>query len=251
MVAGPSRRPRGQGQVHRSVADMLPIIESSTSPPPSDVASNLSAGTNNSNGAGFFRTYQEGTPRGVSSRSNGALTPDLNFAEIGHGRGTNDIPTSVIAHSQLRRGQESTLHQRQPFVEIDRRSPRPRLNTSRQGPGELTNDQSSVAPPPIMYQYNNQMQAHAPSVVWPYREPIEATSPNQDLTPTRDSQEPVQSSLGGDSRGRSVKRSLRNTFNVAEHYASSFLFGRSSNGPDDGNVSNTAGGSGSGNAHGR
>ncbi|KAJ7068459.1 hypothetical protein C8F01DRAFT_1118254 [Mycena amicta] len=155
---GPSRAVRQNAQ---GVADMLPIIETSRSPPPSD----RSARTNASNGAGFFRTYQEP----VSPPGTGALTPDLNYAEIGHGRG-----------------------RRPPFIEVD---PLPSSSAT------LVGSSSSVA--------------------WPYREPSSPT--------TRELQESVQSALGGgDSRGRSVKRSLRNTLNAAEQYASSLIFGRRS-----------------------
>lgn len=41
----------------RSLTDILLVIETPISPPPSDVASNHSIGTNNSNGAAFIRVY--------------------------------------------------------------------------------------------------------------------------------------------------------------------------------------------------
>jgi F-box and leucine-rich repeat protein GRR1 len=72
----------------------VPLVEAPASPPPpSDTGSFRSNGTATSNGAGFFRTYvpqQHGN--GLPSPSSrgpdgGAHTPDLVFAEIGHGRG--------------------------------------------------------------------------------------------------------------------------------------------------------------------
>ncbi|KAJ7178973.1 hypothetical protein C8R46DRAFT_1173444 [Mycena filopes] len=158
--------------------DMLPIVETSRSPPPSERSAT-------SGGGGFFRTYQEQP----DSPRNGALTPDLNYAEIGHGRGTQS------QHHTPRRGEGMTPHHRPPLIEVDSG-----LSTS---------------------------QTTAASVVWPYREPASPTSP----TTTRELQESVQSALGGETRGRSVKRSLRNTLNAAEQYATSLIFGHDGSGP--------------------
>ncbi|KAJ6598896.1 hypothetical protein DFH09DRAFT_902378 [Mycena vulgaris] len=211
-VAGPSRA------VRPAVADMLPIVETSRSPPPSDVASTRSA---RSNGGGFFRTYQEqpGSPR------NGALTPDLNYAEIGHGRGAHSHANqNLVQHGHApRRGETHVPQRRPPFIEVD--SSRSLASVGSQvdsaGTGTLQAAGSAQTAPTA-----------ASSVVWPYREPASPTSPT-----SRELQESVQSALGGEARerrGRSVKRSLRNTLNAAEHYASSLIFGRRSPPPDEG-----------------
>lgn len=227
----PSPRPRGQGQGLRSMADMLPIIESSVSPPPSDIASNRSEGASQSN---------RGGPGGGSSGDIGALPLDLNLAEIGYDRGTDDILSPTLPPRHLRRGRETIPDQRQPFIDIDRR-PLPRTLSPLQAQTENIRDQAS----PNIYQYQDNLQGQ--NVVWPYREPNDTSSPLN--TSTRDL-EPVQPVSGTDGRGRSAKRSFRNTLNVAEHYASSFLFGRPPNGPDDGNISNNRA-NGSGNVSGR
>ncbi|KAJ7033947.1 hypothetical protein C8F04DRAFT_1352304 [Mycena alexandri] len=100
-VAGPSRTAIVTArQTQRGVADMLPIIETSRSPPPSERSAA-------SGGCGFFRTYQEQQP---GSPRNGALTPDLNYAEIGHGRGAQHTP---------RRGEGLVPHHRPPLIEVD------------------------------------------------------------------------------------------------------------------------------------
>ncbi|KAF7332049.1 SCF E3 ubiquitin ligase complex F-box protein GrrA [Mycena kentingensis (nom. inval.)] len=177
----------------RGVADMLPIVETSRSPPPSD----RSGRTNMSNGAGFFRTYQEpASPPGT-----GALTPDLNYAEIGHGRGAQNS----------RQGEG----RRPPLIEVD----------SAPGPSSLASS-GTLAGSSTTYQ-SSHAGASDSSVAWPYREPSSPT--------TRELHDSVQSALGsaGESRGetnrgRSVKRSLRNTLNAAEQYASSLIFGRRS-----------------------
>ncbi|KAJ7498740.1 hypothetical protein FB451DRAFT_1334373 [Mycena latifolia] len=210
-AAGPSRATR---PAPRGVADMLPIVETSRSPPPSDVASNRSARTNTSNGGGFFRTYQEPAP---GSPRNGALTPDLNYAEIGHGRGTQSHATQV--QHIPRRGEGHVPHHRPPFIEVD-------SSQSVAPPNTQTNSAASQQP-------TGSTQTAASSVVWPYREPASPASPT-----AQELQESVQSALGGgetrETRGRSVKRSLRNTLNAAEHYASSLIFGRRSPPVDEG-----------------
>ncbi|KAJ7129482.1 hypothetical protein C8R44DRAFT_829975 [Mycena epipterygia] len=224
-VAGPSRAAR---QTPRGVADMLPIIETSRSPPPSDVASNRSGRTNTSNGGGFFRTYQEPAP---GSPRNGALTPDLNYAEIGHGRGTQSHANQV-QHTP-RRGEGHVPHHRPPFIEVD-------SSQSIPSAGSMMMDSATSQPPA------GSAQTAASSVVWPYREPASPTSPT-----SRELQESVQTALGGgeprETRGRSVKRSLRNTLNAAEQYASSLIFGRRSPpAAEDGSGPSHAGGSGAG-----
>ncbi len=201
---GPSRRPRQSG--NRTMADMLPIVENSTSPPPSDVASNLSGGTNQSNGAGFFRTYQDGVP----SRNSGVLTPDLNFAEIGHGRGAQ----SGSLQYPLRRGHEHLPHHRPSVIDVDLPMTATPLTIEGDRTMVLTDSSNS---------YRTPVQSEQDTgVSWPYREPL---SP---VTSNKESPEPTPSTSNiNDMRGRSVKRSFRNTLNVAEHYATSFLFGRS------------------------
>ncbi|KAJ7507981.1 hypothetical protein B0H11DRAFT_1705651 [Mycena galericulata] len=213
-VAGPSRAAR---QTPRGVADMLPIVETSRSPPPSDVASNRSARTNVSAG-GFFRTYQEPAP---GSPRNGALTPDLNYAEIGHGRG---------AQAQGSQQTPRAAQRRPPLIELDSSGSIPSAGSQ----GESTGARTAASA-----QTTAQTQTAASSVVWPYREPASPVSPT-----SRELQESVQSALGGETRGRSVRRSLRNTLSAAEHYASSLIFGRRSPPIADGGSGPSAGGSG-------
>ncbi|KIJ20312.1 hypothetical protein PAXINDRAFT_127013 [Paxillus involutus ATCC 200175] len=217
-VAGPSsgtqRRSRAFGH--------QPVVEVSTSPTPSDVASNRSTGTTQSNGAGFFRTYQDFAS---SSRSNGAMTPDYNYAEIGHGPGagasqsghTNPLPSTFSRH---------------PFT------PAASLHSSiAPTPQGITQVMHLAGAPMDIYHPHDrgtmvQEPLAVPSVPWPHREPpspvpappgpIETSNFLQPtLAPSSDPREPQ-------ARGRNVKRSLRNTFNAAEHYATSFLFGRAS-----------------------
>ncbi|KAF8663408.1 hypothetical protein AX16_000980 [Volvariella volvacea WC 439] len=107
--AGPPRRSVRNGISGRSAADTLPIIEGLQSPSHSEEASARSAGTNQSNGAGFFRTYQDVS----TTRSTGVLTPDLNYAEIGHGRGAAFSPQ----HQRIaRRLPEYSPNPRQPVT---------------------------------------------------------------------------------------------------------------------------------------
>jgi F-box and leucine-rich repeat protein GRR1 len=181
-----------------------PVVETSISPEPSEVASNRSTGTNQSNGAGFFRTYQEVT-LASSSRSNGALTPDLNFAEIGHGRGAGQNSRTDSAGLSSH-GISQVMHSSGSQIDI-----------------------STSVRPDILADSSNSYRP----VTWPHVHRELSTPPPSSSPRTRELHESVQSAFStpsggsrdGEGRGRSVKRSLRNTFQVAEHLASSFLFG--------------------------
>ncbi|KAM6496002.1 hypothetical protein JOM56_008708 [Amanita muscaria] len=138
-------RPRGQHQT--TVADNLPIIEytNSASPSASDDASNHSGTRNNSNGDGLFRRYHEinaaqPAPT-LASRHNGVLTPDLDFAEIGHGRGIQPVQgsTHTLVHCPVALlGQQNTnSHQHGDGMQIMELSRSwPHLEASTQGSSE-------------------------------------------------------------------------------------------------------------------
>jgi F-box and leucine-rich repeat protein GRR1 len=238
-ASAPTLQPRllhGHPQLTRSVADVLPVVESPISPPPSDVASNHSIGTNNSNGAGFFRVYHERPAMSVSPRGYGALTPDLNYAEIGHGRGAQPGPTDFgpTVRSSSVQGSTGVQHNlnpsrtpRQPTIAPPHVTQETRRNSS-QG----TSESEGFTDRNVRFNSSD-----ATDKSWSYHEPS-LTSPT-----TRELQTSVQSALGVERRGRreqpetiqnaerrarSVKRSIRNTFHAAEHYASSLLFGRNS-----------------------
>lgn len=200
----------------------FPVMETSISPAPSDVASNRSTGTTQSNGAGFFRTYHDAAPL---ARSNGALTPDYVFAEIGHGRGAG--------HSSGANGQHAG-HSRHHYGTSGSFSGG--TGSSTQGITQVmhsANHPLDSQNPHVQGRHrdNSSSSHHLPqnSVGWPY---VEASSPppptHEELDSTTVANRSTDTMREVDSRGRSVKRSLRNTFNAAEHYASSFLFGRTS-----------------------
>jgi F-box and leucine-rich repeat protein GRR1 len=175
-----------------------------------------------------------------SARSNGALTPDLNFAEIGHGRG-----------AYTRRGYDNDVH-----------------GSSTQSITQTMNASNmAVAPAPGVYAALASSSSLAAGTVEPDRTPRQAdgfthwintqrqVGVGAELTPQptrRELQESIQQALepatvataAVEGRGRSVKRSIRNTINVAEHFAGS-LFGRGSGGGRD-NGGGAAGPSGSG-----
>ncbi|KAL1739899.1 hypothetical protein HDZ31DRAFT_48577, partial [Schizophyllum fasciatum] len=206
LASGPSSASSSQQRLHpapsssrmqlpmrRSILDDIPIVEPSTSPPLSDVASNRSVGTNQSNGAGFFRTYDPAVVS--SSRSNGALTPDLNYAELGHGRG---IQSTLM----MRRGGNELPHSRSSG---DMRSSSPPLVVEEEDIDEDEDGPSLSTQTPVPPRRTLPSEA---GLSWPHREPV---------SPTEETH--------ADGRGRNVKRSIRNTLNMAEHYASSLLFG--------------------------
>lgn len=231
-IAGPARRGRGFGH--------QPIVEVSTSPAPSDAASNRSGGTNHSTGTGFFRNYVEA----VNTTRPGVITPDLVFAEIGHGRGTGPVPGT--------NGQFSPLREQPIAAPASPPSFAPRLGLN----GTMNGSASSHMPIveddhranghnngyPVLNDSSNSYQRTPPRIEssssWTQIQHEDAQS--DPASPTaRELHDSVQSALGGqrayvdgrdvDGRGRSVKRGLRSTINAAEHYASSFLFGRGSN----------------------
>lgn len=181
---------------YRSFADMLPIVEGPRSPPASDVASNRSGGTNRSNGATFFRNYLDGS---LPARTTGALTPDLNFAEIGHGRGAQAQASGSAMQYHLRRGQEHIPHPRPPFSTHD-------------SYGDATRS-SSRSPM---------------TSAWPYQEPPSPAIPTTSMSINYDN---TSTGTVQDARGRGVKKSI---INAAEH-----LFGRGSgsrHSHDEGNM---------------
>jgi len=223
-LAGPSNHASRKSRIF----GYQPVIETSTSPSQSDIASNRSAGTAQSSGAGFFRTYQDPAS---SARSNGALTPDYNFAEIGHGRGAehNAIdPVSPLPHQLARhsftspsfnpaglsaQGITQVMHSAN-FDFRHRENPEPhdfvmdRSNTSNSyylAPAIVSSDHLVPWPPMRSEPLYNISSSSSQEL----HDSVQATS-----TETRESE----------GRGRSVRRSLRNTFHAAEH----FLFGRGS-----------------------
>ncbi|KAJ8507654.1 hypothetical protein ONZ45_g9989 [Pleurotus djamor] len=342
----PFRRARGSGEAIsnlRSIADSLPVIEPPQSPSPSDDASNRNAPTNTNNGATFFRTYQIDQALGQShlnssatlvgipvegivavSRMNGALTPELNYAEIGHGRGAQSqglirsfVPNSRNVSGSGGGGRVSDAPQPRVMTEWNRldigEGSSPQLRRSSYG-GLDTDPPPQAYQPPLQPDAHQQLQSQhqgssryvrtaVPRNIWPYREGGSPVSPST----TQQLQASLQNALGAvaspaghspfvdeqhrtqrsqqhtqripsngsnhanpplqpfdtssistpvalqpeqasptdvDSRGRSVKRSIRNTFNAAEHYASSFLFGRSNQDGREGSSSRTPSGSG-------
>ncbi|KAG6903472.1 hypothetical protein C0995_005495 [Termitomyces sp. Mi166 len=218
---------RSQLHNNRSMADILPIVESSTSPPLSEV-SNRSAATNQSNGAGFFRTYDEAL-LGASPIGQGAMTPDYNYAEIGHGRGTQLIP-----QQRVRSDAEEILYQGQSHIQQEHTS------------GNFASTVEYGTPTSSSSYFTKQTVTPTQSDgAWPYKEPNESSAlSKQPANDLKRSAQPTNS--GADGRGRSVGRNIRNTLQAAESYASSFLFGRSSSrvGGSSGSSPNRASGSG-------
>lgn len=257
-----TRRTRGFGH--------QPIIESSASPAPSDVASVRSTGTNRSNGTTFFRNYVEAH----TSLRQDVMTPDLIFAEIGHGRGTGPVPgpSNIAAPNDTQRNiatmalassthslpnstsylpmRSSTLPNAGSLPHLaatpDHPHPgeRPLYRTNHRPVHRSSLDSSHYDRNTVLVDASNSFR-HSPghsdiSHGWTpiARDGTVARS----LSPSpsaRELQESVHSALGHqnnvdgrdvDDRGRSVKRSLRNTITAAEQYASSFFFTRNQTG---------------------
>jgi F-box and leucine-rich repeat protein GRR1 len=214
-TSGPPRRARGFGH--------LPIIETSTSPTPSEAASNRSGGTNHSTGTAFFRNYAD--PAHQPTRA-GVITPDLIFAEIGHGRGGDQ---ASYPHGGRWTGE--------PVVVVPPHSARystlPMNAPARGVYGDQTNGHNPVLadssnsyqhPPPRLDAASN--RARIPSDAAGLSS---ASSSRVELPVSAQSaigQEQYSNGQDVESRGRNGKHSLRNTIAVAEQYASSFFLGR-------------------------
>lgn len=206
-TAGSSRRGRGFGH--------LPIIEASTSPTPSEAASNRSGGTNHSTGTAFFRNYNDAAHQ--QSRA-GVITPDLVFAEIGHGRGAE----GGGYQSSGRWSGESVVLVSPPRSATYGSLP---LNASVYGhPVEGMNA--------VLWDSSNSIQRPSPrtdagSSSWTLVTSEAAASNEALLNGHRQhdsGNEPYTNGHDVDGRGRTAKRG--HTFTAAEQYASSFLFGR-------------------------
>ena len=209
----PSRGPPAHRQ-HRNVADALPIIESSASPSPTGTPGHVSAAASD-NGAGFFRSYNERPGNPLSPLGgDGTLTPDLNFAEIGHGRGAQSAGTST---NRL-------------------------IRTSRQPPmTRPSHDRTLRRHSSVEYASNQTTVESTDQGTRAFARQAASSSVNQEL------QESVQMAFNGQPRGRqeqgswrrpeprarSVRRQIKNTI-----HAAGSLFNRT--GP-----SNEGGGSGS------
>lgn len=240
----------------------------------SDTASERSGETNDSgpsNGATFFRTYGgvqvaagsassvEGT--GMLAQQNGAgtHTPDLVFAELGHGRGVGVGPgmgmgacklESSISNETVRPvfgGSSGTIastsrdenvmwtrneRDRQMSLQLNSSSHIPFLSSSpttrelQESVHNALSGMSSSAGPSHSHGYSalpvpnaslfnsNQVAGSSSHSSLPIQPHPHYTHPH---TP--------------DERGRSMRRSIKNTLNAAEHYASTLFFGRSGSAP--------------------
>lgn len=277
-AATANTRRRGFGQ--------QPIVEPSISPAPSDAASNRSTGTNQSNGSTFFRTYVEANAQVRHS----VMTPDLVFAEIGHGRGTGPGPSTVLLQGQghghgrramvldLTRDRHEAALQSQAleYASYHRNASHPTLPSGSSWPStsrpssydghsqsEYSGADSRMHPqfagPPDAWHHMPSSSSHplgfTPMQVDPSRQHPQ-TSPT-----TRELHDSVQFALGGpsspsayegqdvDGRGRSAKRSLRNTFTAAEQYANNFFFGGRGAGGGGGHDGSPSGGLANGDVH--
>ncbi|THH07183.1 hypothetical protein EW145_g3563 [Phellinidium pouzarii] len=223
----------------------------------SDEASNRSAhssGTNNTNtsalnGAAFFRSYETSgsSSDAASTARGGTYTPDLVYAEIGHGKGGTNFAEAGPSRMQetVRHSQSSSSS---PYGEASRPvSDYLNLNGSgvalqrplsdEEGRHSVVMDTSDTSSSRAPSRESNPMARlthrdhHDPLSPIPYLSSSPTTRELQEsvhsaLTGSNSSSGIIQEDAMSDSRGRSVRRSLKNTLNVAEHYASALFFGR-------------------------
>ena len=269
VVAGPSRIPRGFGH--------QPLIESSTSPAPSDAVSNRSNGTNHSTGTAFFRHYAEANP----ALRQGVMTPDLIFAEIGHGRGAGPPhagPSTIVIPAPTRRTVDPlVIVPPSPSGSLSVAAYTPMASAAMAATGMTSahHVESARHPPsssgvsrdsggseifeksPILADSSNSYHNGDAHTSWTSIPPDSVGTPSGSYSPTAGTGHPNMHSVLApgqgfvdDARGRSVKRSLRNTFNVAEQYASSFFFGRGQGPHESGSGASGSGHTKDGDVHG-
>lgn len=220
-------------------------------PPPSSPA------PSDGSAAGFFRTYSDGS----TALRGGALTPDLVFAELGHGRGASGSgpsisramspPSAPIVNGQGQKSMDSetfpaaqeagssTLHLTgfPPMTRSVPSRPHARANGVHaggvNGAGGGMEDRERPRGRPRMAQTRElQESVHAAFNGGPgtngvlYHDEIRSTE--ESIGP------PGPSSSRGeiDRRGRSMKRTLRSTFSAVEQHASSFFFGKTYEGAE-------------------
>lgn len=220
-----------------------------------------------SNGAAFFRTYQEydspTTPR------HHVMTPELNFAEIGHGRGTShgtDVPREYGGDETRDKdpddedlivvdaGDHTPLTPPSGYGSTNVITPTPRRGYSvgdiSQSDGSGTDERQAYYQNPYRHQMERDQARHGPR---PRARGVDHGSGSSTSPQLRALHESVHQALGGGvvppdnlsdgssngagGRGRSERKRWRNRLTAAEQYASSILFGRGGSG---------AGGSGSG-----
>ena len=207
------------------------------------------------NGTGFFRTYQDRdnstTPR------HHVMTPELNFAEIGHGRGTNrgagiprrygdetrdgDTDDEVVIDA----GNHTPLTPASGYGSVNVLTPTPLRGYSigeiSQSDGSGTDERQGYFQIPFRHQIERDQGRRQSRLRARGGDHGSSTS-----TQIRALQESVHQALGGGvvppdnandgsgngtgGRGRSERRGWRNRLTAAEHYASSILFGRGGGG---------------------
>lgn len=222
--------------------------------PPNGHGNGNAGGTN---GVAFFRTYQDHdnstTPR------HHVMTPELNFAEIGHGRGTSHgtgIPRGYGSGTKdkdtddedlvvVDAGNHTPLTPASGYGSMNVITPTPRRGYSvgevSQSDGSGTDERQGYFQTPLRHQIERDQGRRQPRLRARGVDHGPPTSPQ-----IRALQESVHQALGGGvvppdnindgsgngtgGRGRSERRGWRNRLTAAEQYASSILFGRGGSG---------------------
>ncbi|KAI9448116.1 hypothetical protein H4582DRAFT_2107508 [Lactarius indigo] len=184
------------------------------------------AGSEGSSAGAFFRTYQSSS---VDGRPDGALTPDLVFAEIGHGHGpVDDRPQYGNGTPQTRGAgnwrtvvQSANIGQGLHVANGAYHAPGGTMNGTYRGG---TSHPISTNGTPV---HGVNGAGMIPTTVPGPPITREERSRGRPRT-SRDPQESLQATptLSGQSQGRGPKRTFRSTLDSVEQHAASFLFGR-------------------------
>lgn len=216
--------------------------------PPLTHSNPNSARSSQSNGVGFMNTYDPVLMQAAAAVAarNGTATPELVYAELGHGPGTTGAgPGSSSLAPRLDTAVPIDEERAYPFPDPwrshDRLDP---VGSSRR---DTTSSLSTVRPSsPSFYGVHFPRRGNGRSSS---RSPSPASLSAQS---NRELEESVHSALSGltlndgsrwedEGRGRRSRLSLRNTLNAAEHYATAFLFHRNGTNNTHGGTTNGGG----------
>ena len=208
-----------------------------------------SARSSQSNGVGFMNSYDPVLMQAAAAVAarNGTATPELVYAELGHGPGTNGAgpgPATLAARLEAVPIDEERTY---PFSDPWRTHERP-LELAGNSQRDIVASATSGARPSSPSYYGVRFPGRGNGHQSPSRSPSPANVLSRS---NRELEESVHSALSGlalndtsrwvdEGRGRRSRLSLRNTLHAAEHYAT-FLFNRNGSNSSHGGTTNGSG----------
>lgn len=197
-----------------------------------------SARSSQSNGVGFMNSYDPVLMQAAAAVTarHGTATPELVYAELGHGPGTNE-PSPASMATRLETGLPIDEERTYPFSDPWRTHERlDHTGTSHHRDAIAAATVGARPSSPSFSGIRFPRRGNVRQSLSRSPSPVDPTRTNREL------EESVHSALSGlalneaprweeEGRGRRSRLSLRNTLNAAEHYATAFFLNR--NGPSN------------------